>query len=249
MSGAVKAVADGLLGVNRAAGEFGVLRTTLKDRLAGRVAHEARSGPTPYLTRDEESELVAFLVKCAEIGFPERKDEVIGIVQSIVQKKRGTLEGFSGNGWWHRFMERYPDLSLRKSDSLAVARAVATTASTINHYYSVLRSTLEEHGIFNCASQIYNMDESGMPLDHKPRVIARRGMKKVYCRTSGNKAQITIIACASAAGIILPPMVIFNGQRFNPEWSAGEVSNTLYGMLEKGWTDQELFHFLMTNSF
>ena len=80
-----------------------------------------------------------------------------------------------------------------------------------------------------------------MPLDHKPPlVIAHKGMKKVYCRTSGNKGQITVIACANAAGIILPPMVIFNGQRFNQEWRVGEVPNTLYGMSDKGWTDQEL---------
>ena len=46
------------------------------------------------------------------------------------------------------------------------------------------------------------MDESGMPLDHKaPKVFAPRGMKKVYCNTSGSKGQI---ACANAAGSVLP---------------------------------------------
>ena len=79
------------------------------------------------------------------------------------------------------------------------------------------------------------MDESGMPLDHKaPMVITRKGTKKIRCHTSGSKAQITILACANAAGTTLPPMVIFNGQRFNPEWSKGEVPNPLYGMSDKG---------------
>ena len=93
------------------------------------------------------------------------------------------------------------------------------------------------------------MDESGMPLDHKPpKVISRKGTKKIHCRTSGNKAQITILACANATGTTLPPMVIFEG-RFNPEWSKGEVPNTLYGMSDKGWTDQELFFYWMTQLF
>ena len=38
MQGALKAIAEGM-GVNRAAMEYGVPRTTLKDRVAGRVQH------------------------------------------------------------------------------------------------------------------------------------------------------------------------------------------------------------------
>ena len=58
--------------------------------------------------------------------------------------------------------------------------------------------------------------------------------------TSEN-VEITILACDNAAGTTLPPMVIFDGQRFNPKWSQGEIPNTLYGMSQKGWADQELF--------
>lgn len=43
-----------------------------------------------------------------------------------------------------------------------------------------------------CPNRIYDMDESGMPLNHKPpKVVARKGTRKVHCRTSGNKSQIT----------------------------------------------------------
>ena len=74
-----------------------------------------------------------------------------------------------------------------------------------------------------CPNRIYNMDESGMPLDHKPpKVVARKGTRKVHCHTSGNKLQITVLVCANATGSVLP-MVTFEGQRFNPEWSKGEV--------------------------
>ena len=37
--------------------EYNVPRTTLKDRLAGRVKHGAKSGPGSYLTSSEETEL------------------------------------------------------------------------------------------------------------------------------------------------------------------------------------------------
>lgn len=94
------------------------------------------------------------------------------------------------------------------------------------------------------------MDESGMPLDHKPpKVIVLKGTKKVHCRTSGNKAQITVLACGNAAGHVIPPMVIFEGKRLNPEWMKGEVPDTLYGMSDKGWTNMELFSYWMSELF
>ena len=52
MRGAVKCVMNGRMGVNRAA----VPRTTLKDRIAGRVVHGTPSGPQPYLTPEEVTE-------------------------------------------------------------------------------------------------------------------------------------------------------------------------------------------------
>ena len=36
------------------------------DRVSGR--HGTRSGPQPYLSYEEEEELVTYLIKCAEIG-------------------------------------------------------------------------------------------------------------------------------------------------------------------------------------
>jgi len=173
------------------------------------------------LSYEEEEELVSFLLKSVEIGYPKTKDEVIGIVRKAIQKKRvESAEDFKGKGWWARFIERWPKLTLQKGDALAVSQAHAVTATNLKEYYDLLKATLEEHGHMNLPSRIYNMDESGMPLDHKPpKVVACKGMKKVHCRTSGNKGQITILTCANAAGSIFPPMVIFEGQQFNSDWS------------------------------
>lgn len=44
-------------------------------------------------------------------------------------------------------------------------------------------------------------------------------------------------------------MVIFQGKRLNPEWTKGEVPNTLYGMSDKGWTYMELFSYWMKDLF
>ena len=85
---------------------------------------------------------------------------------------------------------------------------------------------------------------------HKPpKFIAQKGRKKVHYQTSGNKPQITVLACGNAAGCTIPPMVIFEGKRLNPEWTKGEVPDTLYGMSDKGWTDMELFSYWISDLF
>ena len=65
---AIEAVKDRKMGVNCAAREYGVPRTSLKDRLSGRVEHGRKPGPLPYLTSQEEDELASFLKKAAKLG-------------------------------------------------------------------------------------------------------------------------------------------------------------------------------------
>jgi len=37
----------------------------------------------------------------------------------------------------------------------------------LEKYFSLLKRTLEENDLMNKPSQIYNIDESGVPLDHR----------------------------------------------------------------------------------
>ena len=73
----------------------------------------------------------------------------------------------------------------------------------------MLHDTLRTHDLLNKPSQIYNVDESGLPFKaRRPKVVTanrRETMKVRYC-SLGRKGQITIVACANAR--IIPPMVI-----------------------------------------
>ena len=94
----------------------------------------------------------------------------------------------------------------------------------------------------NFPGQIYNVDESGMPLDHRPpRVVGRKEKRKIRCHVTRNKAQITVVACVSASGQALPPYVIFDTKQLNHAWTEGKVPVTRYGMSNKGWIDNVLF--------
>ena len=80
-----------------------------------------------------------------------------------------------------------------------------------------------------------------MPLDHKPeKNIAKKGARNVTVHTSGGKTNITVIACGSAAGQVIPSMVLFQGKKLNHTFTMGEIPGTMYGM-GSGWVDAELF--------
>ena len=74
-----------------------------------------------------------------------------------------------------------------------------------------------------------------MPLDPKaPNMVMQKETKKVHYQSSGRKGQITVVACANAAGQVIPPMMIYDAKRLNHAWTANEVSGTRYGLSNKG---------------
>ena len=87
MRRAMEAVMSGELGVNRSALQHGVPRTTLKDRIAGRVKHGTKPGPVAYLDAKEEEDLVDFLFECSRMGYGKTKREVIQVVEQAARKK------------------------------------------------------------------------------------------------------------------------------------------------------------------
>ena len=55
--------------MSRASRDFGVPRSTLHDRVSGRVVHGVKPGPKPYLDNAEEKELGSYLKHCAKVGY------------------------------------------------------------------------------------------------------------------------------------------------------------------------------------
>ena len=45
---------------------------------------------------------------------------------------------------------------------------------------------------------------------------------------SGDKSQITVLACCSAAGYVLPPFVILDRANLKQDFTVGEVPGTMY---------------------
>ena len=206
------------------------------------------SGPKKYLTEEEEDELVAFVRRCALIGYPKSRKDMMALVQQIIESKG--MQYTITNGWWESFCKRHPDLTLRAPVALSQARAIATDREVMDNYFDLLEKTMIEYDLVGKPGQVFNMDESGFPLNPKsPKGIFEVGTQNAAAVNSGNKTQITVLACVNAVGHCLPPMVIFDREKFSMELANGEIPGSIYGFSSNGWIDQDLFEKWFNNHF
>ena len=68
----------------------------------------------------------------------------------------------------NNFKKRSPSLSLRSGDLTAVVRMNAVNPENVNTYFDLLEEVFDEYDFHNHPESIYNMDETGMPLQPQP---------------------------------------------------------------------------------
>ena len=232
--------------VRGAAIKFSVPRKTLEDRVKGRVEHGCKPGPRTALSKSEEDSLVSYLVFMAQRGFPLTRTMVKAFAWAIA-KRSGNDERFNkelgpSEHWWTNFKLRHPRLALRKSDSLERDRAEAFNETIVNEYFELLEKTLEENQLKDKPRQIYNCDETFLPLDYtRERAVTLKGAKAVYKQATGTKEHITVLCCASAAGLPHPPMIIYSKCFPGGQYRFEGPDDALYAKSESGWIDSKLF--------
>ena len=242
---AYTAVKENKMSCRQAAICYDIPKSTLSDRVSGRVTFGSHSGPKRYLSDEEETHLVYFLGRVASLGYAKTKKEVLAVVEEMVAAKG--KEVHVSNGWWESFHKRHPILSLRSAEKVSYARLVATDPQIIS---SLLEQTLSEYNLFESPAQIFNCDETGIPLEHTPpSVIGIKGQKHPRSLTTGNKRNITVMACCNATGFFIPPLVIFRRKALNRALVEGEVAGTMYGLNDRGWMDYEVFDNWSTHHF
>ena len=240
MQRAVTAVEKQGESLRHASEKYGIPRSTLHDHISGKVEHGSKPGRGSYLSPEEEEQLVSLLIKCARIGYPHTRKQVMALVQAIAKGKG--IETTISDGWWERFKQRHSNITLRIAAPLSFARAMASDRDSLNNYFDLLEDTLKANEIFNDASRIFNCDETGIPLNPSSlKVVDKVGAKNPSYLTGSTKAQVTVLACSCATGYVIPPFVIFDRKTLNPELMKGEIPGTLYGLSSSGWIDMELF--------
>ena len=122
------------------------------------------------------------------------------------------------------------------------SRAEALNAHIVQEHFDLLHKTLVNNNLLNSPRQIYNCDETFVPLDYtREKAVTVKGSKNVYCQSLGTSEHITVLCCASAAGVPHPPMIIYSKSFPGGAYRFEGPDDALYARSESGWIDSELF--------
>ena len=116
--------------------------------------------------------------------------------------------------------------------------------STIDDFFAKLGSLYGRLNLIAKPMQIYNIDETGIMVVHKPgKVFSELGRKHVYSLTSGERGKThTVVVCTSASGNALPPLMIYPRKKAVPDhMKVGAVPGMLFMTSANGWINQDIY--------
>jgi exo-beta-1,3-glucanase (GH17 family) len=232
LAAAITDVQKNKMTLGKAAKKWEIPKSTLFDHIRGKSKHSGSkkiTGRQPIFPAALEKQLVSYIQDFANNLFGLTPTDIRKFAYKIAEKNK-IVHNFdrdtemAGKKWFTNFMQRNRDLSILTPEKLSYARIQGFTPEAANSFYSVLEMVCVANGIN--ATTIFNMDESGFGtvLNKAPKVVAKKGIRHLSTATSGERGvNTTVVACMSAAGFWVPPMVIFKGSRITPDYGIGHV--------------------------
>lgn len=253
---AVKEVKATVLTYRMASKLYNIPETTLKDHVKGkRGAKSSSYGRKTDLSSDIEKNLTTSLCAMEKWGFGLSRKEVLDIVQQYVkanQIKTQFKDDRPGSDWFINFKKRN-GLSIKKPQSVEMARKKSVDPFIIQPYFDLLKSTLDELALNNKPAQIWNLDESSFSRDpSKTKVVGKIGLPATRTTSGPGRENTTILIACSASGAKVPPLIVFKGKSIWSEWVGSkdlEYPGTSYAATKNGWMEVEVFENYLQNTF
>ena len=85
------------LSIREAATKYDIPKSTVYDHTSRKVQEGSRPGPSPVLTKEEEAELVQWVIKMSEVGYGQCRQQVCTMV------KRGILANSKTSNYYECF--------------------------------------------------------------------------------------------------------------------------------------------------
>ncbi|XP_074527878.1 uncharacterized protein LOC141791371 [Halichoeres trimaculatus] len=243
MERALIEVKSGRCTVRQAAKQFSVPKSSLGDRVSGRVTPGCRSGPAQLITSADEELLVEFSLYMSKHGFPLTKQQLVSFASSIYKRQHRRV-AFSklGQTWWLNFRKRQEkNITIQPADNVVRGRTVCVRKEAVDQFFHLLSAVMDAHELRNKPQQILNCNETGFQLGRK-RVILPKSASHGFKPTLGLRDHVSVLACFNAAGEDIPPFIIYS-----KAYPGGVCYKTqgppdaLYGWSDSGCINSELF--------
>lgn len=232
--------------IRSAAELFNIPYSTLRERLVEEKPAPPSFGTKPVFSAEKEKEIAEHCVKMSLMFFGLTKLELRKAVFDYAEKN-GIPHRFNkdnklaGKDWLEGFLKRNDRISIRKPEATSVNRIKAFNKQEVDKFFQNLDELMSKYNFQ--PDRIYNFDETGKNIVHKPKlIIAKKGMKRVGAATSGERGKNHTVACAvSAAGHYIPPMIIFPRVRMSANLMINGPPGAIYKASKSGWVTEQLY--------
>jgi hypothetical protein len=229
--------------IRSVARRFNISYSALQRRISGGLSAEARPGKPPHFNKSEEEQLLSWIFEMSNRGFAISRRRTIEMAQGMIDVKTKRLRKpriHITHQWWNHFKKRHPNLVKRRTDELQRVRGDALVAKRIKHFFQTYVKVIEEKNI--PPEKIYNCDEVGIIIDAPPKeTFTKRGTKRTYVRTSGNRVLISMMGCVSAIGNFVPPAFVFPGKKLTKQTIKDAPAGTVAMCTQNGYFTSKAF--------
>ncbi|VDI72323.1 Hypothetical predicted protein [Mytilus galloprovincialis] len=199
----------------KAALQFNVPRQTIRDRITGKISPDClTTGRAPAFSLEEEARIVEHVKSMASYGYGYTRQEVTDLATDFANtiKIKPRNDEFTLR-WFEGFIKRWPERRVVKSRSLEILRAKCGSVAYVEKYFASLKEVVLKYNLQDKPHFIFNVNEKGITLNHKPP----NGVSGIECTTSsvtsGRSSTTTILGCGSASGFAVPPYFVFEGKK------------------------------------
>ncbi|RUS81635.1 hypothetical protein EGW08_010598 [Elysia chlorotica] len=253
---ALEAVTNGMA-FRKAAEEFGISKSAPQRYQVKQAKQKDTTSTTPLapnyqhtqiFTVAQEKDLIRFIVEMSDLyhGYTYKQLRVfayemavsnnIKIPQYWKDNKMASID-------WHKgFVARNGEgLALRAPEPTSLARATAFNRFNVETFFNNPETCYQKAKSSACT--IFNLDETGCTTTHKPpKILARKGSKQVGKVVSQERGELlTVCAIVSAAGISIPPVLVFPRKNYKDIFMRGGPEGALGLVNPSGWMNVDLF--------
>ncbi|KAF4490132.1 hypothetical protein CGGC5_v003751 [Colletotrichum fructicola Nara gc5] len=228
------------LSVRRAAKNYGVPESSLRDRMNNRPRRETTQPQRHKLDAIEEKTLLQYVIEQDSRGFPLRLAGVEDMANLLLRARNGEPVG---KRWARRFVDSQPALKTKFNRPYDYQRALQEDPEVISKWFALLRNMMAKYGIQE--GDLYNFDETGfmMGMITASMVVTRADRRgKAKSVQPGNREWATVIECINSGGWCIPPFVIVKGVYHLASWTteSGFPGNWVIKPTANGWTDNQI---------
>lgn len=191
---AIEKFNNGDLKFNEACRVYSIPKPTFRRHLRGLNSHQ-RSGHPKDVTAEMEAELVRHVLELESRFFGLTITDLRRLALQLAQKYKlphsfNKEKQLAGWKWYYQFMKNHPEISLRTPESTTTARCKGFNKKVVMEFFDQYEAIIDKEKF--TASQIYNVDETGLSTVHKPaKILAQKGKHQVGAVTSGERGTNT----------------------------------------------------------